>query len=202
MRHLYLSTDREIWWRTPWNQSHLCPKLFQGWGGVDHAGVGWVIQGWGGVGHREFGGSCRGGVDCVMHGWGGVDWVMQGWGGAGEIIDVASTWPRCSMMPIVVIWVFYKVLFGMGWSCRGGVGHTGEGCVIHGWCGGHAGVRWVIHGRGWVGQAGVGCVMEGWGGSYMGGVGWVRQGWGGSCRGGCVIQGWGGSRKTGWGTLK
>ena len=42
----------------------------------------------------------------------------------------------------------------MGWSgpCRGGVGHTGVGCVIHGW-----------------GQVG---------GSCMDGVEWVIQGWG------------------------
>ena len=28
--------------------------VMQGWGGVGHAGVGWVMKGWGG--------SCRGGV--------------------------------------------------------------------------------------------------------------------------------------------
>ena len=33
----------------------------QGWGGVCHTGVGWVIQGWGGVCHA------------------GVGWVTQEW---------------------------------------------------------------------------------------------------------------------------
>ena len=37
-----------------------------------------------------WGGSCRGGVGCVMHGWGGsfkggVGWVIQGWGGVGHV---------------------------------------------------------------------------------------------------------------------
>ena len=37
--------------------------------------VGWVMQGWGGVDHAGVGGSCTGGVGHV-----GVGWVMQGWG--------------------------------------------------------------------------------------------------------------------------
>ena len=50
-----------------------------------------------------------------------------------------------------------------GWdgSYSDGVGHTGEGCVIHGWGGvGHEGVGYEV---GWV--------IQGWGVSYMGGVG-------------------------------
>ena len=45
-----------------------------GWGGVGHAGVGWVMLGWGG--------SCRGGVGHagVVWGWGGVG--HAGWGGS------------------------------------------------------------------------------------------------------------------------
>ena len=48
---------------------------------------------------------------------------------------------------------------GSGASCRGGVGHPGVGCVIHG---GGGGVRWA---------------MQGWGGSCRGGVGHTGVGW-------------------------
>ena len=87
---IYLSTKRETQWSSPWKKAPLCPKMYQGWGGVGWAGVGWgescrggvgwVMQGWGGVG------SCRGGVGHVGVEWGGVGhvgvgWVMQGWGG-------------------------------------------------------------------------------------------------------------------------
>ena len=48
----------------------------QGCGGVGHAGCG-------GVGHVvvRWGGSCRGGVGCVMQGCGGVGHVGGGWMG-------------------------------------------------------------------------------------------------------------------------
>ena len=35
-----------------------------GWGGVGHAGVGWVMQGWGRVGHVGWGGVGHVGVGC------------------------------------------------------------------------------------------------------------------------------------------
>ena len=38
----------------------------EGWGGMCHVGVWWVMQGWGGVGM----------VGWVMQGWGGVACVM------------------------------------------------------------------------------------------------------------------------------
>ena len=85
-------------------------KYYLGWGGscrmgwMRWDGVGWIMQGWGGLGH-----------------------AVMGWGGVGEIIDVTPTWPRCRMMPIVVIWVFIKCYLGWGGSCRGGVGHSGVG---------------------------------------------------------------------------
>ena len=49
----------------------------QGWGGVAHAGVGWVMQGWGKscrtrVGHAGiWGGSYRGGMGHVGMGYSG-----------------------------------------------------------------------------------------------------------------------------------
>ena len=64
--------------------------MYQGWGGVCHEGVGWVMEGWGGVGHGGevcYGGVgwcvsrrrvCHGVVGCVMEGWGGVGCVMEG----------------------------------------------------------------------------------------------------------------------------
>ena len=44
--------------KQPMKKAPLCPKMCQGWGGVDHIGVGW-------------GGSCRGGV-----GHAGLGWIM------------------------------------------------------------------------------------------------------------------------------
>ena len=63
----------------------------KGWGGVCHAGVGWVMQVWDGVCHAGVGGSCRGGV-----GYAEVGLMV-------EKIDVTPTLARCRMMPIVVI---------------------------------------------------------------------------------------------------
>ena len=62
----------------PMNSRDVLPKNVPGvgWGGVGHAGVGWVWScrggvGWGGLGHAEmgWGGLCRGGVGCIMQGW-------------------------------------------------------------------------------------------------------------------------------------
>ena len=71
------------------------------------------------------------------------------------------------MMPINVIRTLYKVLFRVGGSCRGGVGHVGVGWVMQGWGGScRGGVGWGGSCRGGVGHAGVG-------GSCRGGVGCV-----------------------------
>ena len=77
------------------------------------------------------GGSCRGGVELAMLGWGGVGhagvgwpagvgWVMQGWSGVGHA--------------------------GVGWgrSCRGGGGLCRVCGVGHAGRVGHAGVGWVM----------------------------------------------------------
>ena len=52
------------------------PHEFQGCSSqkCSRGGVGWVMQGWGGVGHV--------GVWWVMQGW--VGWDMQGWGRVGH----------------------------------------------------------------------------------------------------------------------
>ena len=101
----FLSTKRETHWRTLWNLSNLFPKLFQGWGGVDHERVGWVMEG---VGGSWRGGVGQGGVGWVGHagvGWGhvgvrwvmqdvvgheGVGWIIQGWSGLWIIWSVTS----------------------------------------------------------------------------------------------------------------
>ena len=48
----------------PMKKAPLCPKMYQGWGGVGHVGVGWCVPcrvGWGGVSHVGvgWGESCR-----------------------------------------------------------------------------------------------------------------------------------------------
>ena len=59
-----------------------------------------------------------------MQGWG--VWVMQGWGGVGEIrcysyLSQMQNDANCCDMSI------HKVLVGVRWVMKGGVGHTGFG---------------------------------------------------------------------------
>ena len=53
--------------KQPMKKDSYVPKMYQGWGGVGHVEVGWVMQGLGGVGHV------------------GVGWVMQEWGEVGQV---------------------------------------------------------------------------------------------------------------------